>query len=387
MFTQDQMYTIQQGAWGPDAYLNKYNRNDPWKAPHFCDTNTQARFSVWTREGNGLRILVADHQALIDREHLTGAAKAGGWYIHPFKAGTVFTCKTDCDPFVADQDYTVSQSSNLDYNYNVYFVYEFTDVDLAGVEKPLWDENVTLTFDVQPTNYHVPGGPQLLVEQPKRGFALPSVALTPHVHLVHELQLVEYAVTGGYDMIAIWVDGLNGRKGFFHSSEGLDGAFTVLMNMSGSTTREVDYRILRPPNTYVTTAHYQGDGDHLDPMVPLAPPLLVYDSTVINGMGEEAGWAMRPQKATIPTVHMVAPDNGHFGRIVVDSAQACVDPCQFVGTQLGVTLRELKVIAKQRYWNYTSGQFEWRAVWPIHLRFRLLVSPHRRDGRMRSVGN
>ena len=385
VFTQDQMYTIQQGAWGPDAYLNKYDANDPWKAPHFCDTNTQAKFSVWTREGNGLKISIVDHQDLIDGEHLRAAAIAGGWWSDPFTVGTVFTCKTDLLPFRQGEEYTVSKSTNS----HPWFIYEFTGVHLteeAGVVYPDWHETAELTFDVQPTNYHVEGGPQLLVEQqPKRGFDLPSVALTPHVHLVHELQLVEYAVTGGYDMIALWVDGLNGRKSFFHSSEGLEGAFTVLMNMSGSTTREVDYRILRPPNTYVTTTHYQGDGDHLDPMVPLAPPLLDYDSTVI--MGEEVGWTMRPQKATIPTVHMVAPDNGHFGRIVVDSAQACVDPCQFAGTQLGVTLRELKVIAKQRYWNYTSGQFEWRAVWPIHLRFRLLVSPHRRDGRVRSVGN
>jgi len=391
VFHAGQMYSIKEDAWGPERYGYMYDGAVPFYSWNFCTGDSTAEFTAWTREGNGLKISETQHKLLIDREHLTAAAKAGGWYDRPFGEGTVFTYKAGAqalDPFEDGKDYTVSRSSISGSS----FVYEFTDIDLAGVvvynaanPSVSWDESVELTFDVHPNNYNEPGGPRPFV-MPKRGFDLPSVALTPHVHLVHELQLVEYAVTGGYDLIAIWVDGLNGRKSFFHSSEGLEGAFTVLMNMSGSTTREVDYRILRPPDSYVTTAHYQGDGDHLDPMVPLAPPLLVYDPTV-NGMGEEAGWTMRPQKATIPTVHMVAPDNGHFGRMVVDSAQACVDPCQFAGTQLGVTLRELKVTAKQRYWNYTSGQFEWRAVWPIHLRFRLLVSPHRRDGRTRSVGN
>ena len=306
----------------------------------------------------GLRVSRATHDSLIDTARCRYAAQHSHppWWERPFPVGSVFVCSTlggnqvaeDDQPFKIDRPYYVLDAKVvLDSSNNEQFEYKLgwdqdSEVDL---NTPLpFHPNAEVTFKVTPSSWAVePPETEDVVARP---YSLPSVSLSPYVHLVHEIQLVEYAVPGGFDQIALWIDGILGRQSFFTASEECRDAFTVILNTSGSTLRDVE----------------ASTGQLYDPQYPKSREL-------------------------VPFAHRVAPAGSYFGRMVVDSAQACVDPCQFAGTQLGVTLRELKVIAKQRYWNYTSGQFEWRAVWPIHLRFRLLVSPHRRDGRMRSVGN
>ena len=255
---------------------------------------------------------------------------------------------SDDEPFKPTQSYYVLEAKViLDSSNNEQFEYKLgwdrdSEVDL---NTPLpFHPNAVVTFTVTPSSWAVePPHPRDMVARP---YSLPSVTLSPYVHLVHEIQLVEYAVPGGFDQIALWIDGILGRHSFFTASEECRDAFTVILNTSASMLRDVE----------------AVSGHLYDPQYPKSREL-------------------------VPFAHRVAPAGSYFGRMVVDSAAACACPGMFGGTQLGVTLPKFTVIAKERYWNDTSGQFEWKAVWPIHLRFRLLVSPHRRDGRVRSVGN